>query len=127
MSNTHMAVIATSVPPSLDLIAAGPEAHCVEGLALWLEKHPLQEFQVAEIVTRDPKVVAAELRRAESCCYLDDNGREVEHEDGKLWVIEAGPAPDDFTFACRRHVGALLVDDVNCHYVYEFEPTVVPA
>lgn len=59
--NTHYAVIAGSVPPSLDVIACGPREFCEESLTKWLERHPLGKYETAEILTRDPETVNAEV------------------------------------------------------------------
>lgn len=49
--NTHRAVIESSVPPMLNLIAAGPSAEfCQFHLDVWLENHPLGEFDTALIL-----------------------------------------------------------------------------
>lgn len=51
--NTHRALIETSVPPSLELIAAGNEDFCREHLSRWRAKyrpHGLDEYEVALIV-----------------------------------------------------------------------------
>ena len=69
--NTHYALIAFSGDPaaehddpelnghepSLTFIAAGPEAFCWEALRDWTAKHPLREWETAEVVTRHPSVV----------------------------------------------------------------------
>lgn len=50
--NTHVAMVMTSVPPTADLIAAGPLEFCRERLAVWLARHPLTQYQSAEILAR---------------------------------------------------------------------------
>jgi hypothetical protein len=50
MGNTHRAVIETSVPPSLELVGAGPKEFCWEALERWTALHPLQEFQTALVL-----------------------------------------------------------------------------
>jgi len=55
--NTHRAVIESSVPPMLNLIAAGPQDFCEETLAQWVREHPLGEFEsalVMKVVTDQP-------------------------------------------------------------------------
>lgn len=56
MSNSHYAV---TIGASMDmtLVASGPEAFCAEQLAIWLTKHPLEEFGSSEILKRDPSAV----------------------------------------------------------------------
>lgn len=68
--NTHYGVIVFSGDPTkehedeelrgrsphLQLIACGPEAFCWKCLAEWTEKHPLREWENAEVVARDPSV-----------------------------------------------------------------------
>lgn len=48
--NTHRAIIETSVPPSMELIAAGPLGFCQAVLANWVTLKPLGEFESALIV-----------------------------------------------------------------------------
>jgi hypothetical protein len=48
--NTHRAVIESSVPPSMDLIASGPKAFCEGALGDWVAKHPLGEFETPAIL-----------------------------------------------------------------------------
>lgn len=48
--NTHRAVIESSAPPSLQLIAAGPKEFCAVQLTKWVEAHPLGEFDDALIL-----------------------------------------------------------------------------
>lgn len=71
MANTHYGVIEFSgdpasehpdeelrgQPPSLRLIAAGPEDFCWQSLANWTAKHPLRMWETAEVVTRHPSAV----------------------------------------------------------------------
>lgn len=42
--NTHRALIGYAVPPSMEVIAAGGELHCVESLQRWLAKHPVTPY-----------------------------------------------------------------------------------
>jgi hypothetical protein len=51
--NTHRAIIETSVPPTLLLIAAGDQDFCEKQLADWMAKrrpHGLDEFEFGLIV-----------------------------------------------------------------------------
>lgn len=45
------------LPPSLSLIASGPERFCWDALDEWTERHPLTQWQRAEVLTRDLSVV----------------------------------------------------------------------
>lgn len=47
--NTHRAVIESSVPPMLSLIASGSRDFCIEMLASWISGHPLDEFEEGRI------------------------------------------------------------------------------
>jgi len=58
MTNTHRAVIETSVPPGLTLVAAGPREFCEGALTTWIDKYPLGEYDEARIYA----VVAEESR-----------------------------------------------------------------
>lgn len=44
--------------PEMTMIAAGPEEFCWRALADWTAKRPLRRDESAEVVTRDPNVVA---------------------------------------------------------------------
>lgn len=48
--NTHCAVISTSVPPGMEIVSRGPERFCRESLAVWIENHPLGEFETGEVL-----------------------------------------------------------------------------
>lgn len=48
--NTHYAVISTSMPPSMEVVAGGPEAHCRAVLDTWIKNHPLGEFETGEVL-----------------------------------------------------------------------------
>lgn len=50
MGNSHRGVIETSAPPSLSLIASGPEDLCRGALAAWVAEHPLGEFDEAVVL-----------------------------------------------------------------------------
>lgn len=52
--NTHRAVIESSVPPMLELIASGPEAFCRGALGDWIAKHPLGEFEEGRVLQVAP-------------------------------------------------------------------------
>lgn len=52
MTNTHYAVITTSVPPAMQLIASGPEDFCRGALSGWVAKYPLGEYDEAEVLAR---------------------------------------------------------------------------
>jgi hypothetical protein len=72
--NTHYAVIAFSgdpagehpdedlhgQEPSLDFIACGPEEFCWDALERQTDKHPLRMWEEAEVLARDPLLVAAQ-------------------------------------------------------------------
>ena len=69
--NTHYAVVSFSGDPSnehpdpdlngrgphLDLIASGSEQFCWDALAAWTLKHPIREWQAAEVLERHATVV----------------------------------------------------------------------
>lgn len=63
-TNTHRAVISSSVPPSMEVIAAGDYDFCFTALESWIEKHPLNAFQTGLVVaiqeTIDPRPDAPE-------------------------------------------------------------------
>lgn len=44
--------------PSAFFVASGDEAFCWDGLAQWTEHHPLGRDQRAEVVARDPAILA---------------------------------------------------------------------
>ena len=44
MPNTHRALVETSVPPSVTLIASGDRGFCETMLASHIKKHPLTEY-----------------------------------------------------------------------------------
>lgn len=48
--STHYAVISTSMPPSMEVVAGGPEAHCRAVLDTWIKNHPLGEFETGEVL-----------------------------------------------------------------------------
>lgn len=50
MTNTHRAVIESSVPPSLLLVGAGPKDFCEDYLAKWISTHTLGEFETGLIL-----------------------------------------------------------------------------
>lgn len=50
MTNTHRAIVETSVPPGVELIGAGSQAFCGEALRDWLEENPLGQYQIAHVV-----------------------------------------------------------------------------
>lgn len=78
--NTHYAVITFSGDPACEhddpelngsapwmtLIAAGPEKFCWDALAAYTERHPLREWEEAEVVQRDPHVVRIQKERADA-------------------------------------------------------------
>lgn len=45
--------------PSATLIAAGPEDFCWETLTTWTAKHPLRQWEDAEVVARHQSVIRA--------------------------------------------------------------------
>lgn len=72
---THHAVIAGSVPPTMHLIAGGPQEHCSKALEAWIEKHPLGPFEQG-LVLEITEVVDAPRRAAtahEASEYLLDH------------------------------------------------------
>ena len=80
--NTHYAVIVFSGdpasehpdeelrgrPPSLEFIACGPREFCWMALVDWTAEHPLRQWEEAEVLARDPGLVAA--RQASADAYL---------------------------------------------------------
>lgn len=58
MTKTHRAVIETSVPPGMEVIAAGDLGFCERSLSDWVASHPLGEYErglIMEVaVIRDP-------------------------------------------------------------------------
>lgn len=50
MANTHRAVIETSVPPGMTLIAAGGKEFCSDALDGWIADHPLGEFEIGLVL-----------------------------------------------------------------------------
>lgn len=44
--------------PSLSYIASGGEEFCWQALARWTQGHPLRLWEEAEVLARDPSVVA---------------------------------------------------------------------
>ncbi len=85
MTPTHYAVIAFSgdpasehpdpelrgQPPSLDFLAAGPEDWCWWELARWTQDHPLRMWEEAEVLRRDPAVIAQEKRNRDLAAKPD--------------------------------------------------------
>jgi hypothetical protein len=81
VSNTHYAIIVFSgdpagehpadelngQPPSMNLIASGPADWCWEQIARWTTEHPLRMWEEAEVVERDPALVATQEERARAC------------------------------------------------------------
>lgn len=64
--NTHRAVIESSVPPMLTLIARGPQDFCEDTLAQWIKAHPLGEFETAvvmQVVTERPVQICGHCKR----------------------------------------------------------------
>lgn len=71
--NTHYALIMFSGDPACEhpdpdlcgsgptatFIAAGPEDFCWEALAGWTAKHPLRQWEEAEVVARHNSVIRA--------------------------------------------------------------------
>lgn len=74
------------------------------------------------------------------CCYIDDAGqaklRDLPEqtsensaelhvswrslacqEDGEIFVLQEGPAPDDYTHVCRAHIG-LMIDETKTTTVW---------
>ena len=49
------------------------------------------------------------------CCYIGDAGDDCSKP--AEWVIVHGSGPDDYTEACRRHVGDMLTDAPE-HRIY---------
>jgi len=78
MSNTHRAVIESSFPPKLNLIARGPKDFCEGTLAQWIKEHPLGEFETGMVLAvEQPK--AREVDPAEELivygyCVVDRAG-----------------------------------------------------
>lgn len=97
--NTHYALISFSgdfgndhpdptlrgCGPSVSLIAVGTEDFCLQALAEWTKKHPLQRDQEAEIVRRDPSKVKDDAYRA---------AIRLAESKGKHLVV-VSPYPDD--------------------------------
>ena len=77
--NTHYGVITFSgdpaeehpdpelngMPPSLELIACGPEEFCWQAIADYTSKRPLQEWQEAEVLVRDISLVEQQVMGAQ--------------------------------------------------------------
>lgn len=51
--NTHRAVVESSVPPGMQLIAAGDRAHCERALVDWMKTHPLGQYQRPHLLVVD--------------------------------------------------------------------------
>jgi hypothetical protein len=73
VSNTHYAVLVYAGDfdddhdgkgPEMTLIAAGPEQFCWDAITRWTAAHALRPFESAEVVARDPQVVANEVQAA---------------------------------------------------------------
>lgn len=43
--------------PHVEMVACGTEAFCWDAIARWTARHPLQMWQTAEVVVRDPSTV----------------------------------------------------------------------
>lgn len=52
VGNTHYGLIITSVPPGAYFISSGPRDFCRTTLDDWITKHPLGEYDRAEVVER---------------------------------------------------------------------------
>jgi hypothetical protein len=133
--NTHYAVIAFSGdpcgehpdeelcgrPPSLTLLACGPEDFCWESLVKWTAKHPLRMWEDAEVVARHPSVVRApategappESDSTPASVVLGPRpGHEVVHRcppDGAALMPCCGKAPFDVPRYHRMTVDPELV------------------
>jgi hypothetical protein len=72
MANTHYAVIVFGGDPGgehpdaglcgngpgLTLIGSGPEDFCWSAIAAWTSKHPLRQWEHAEVLARSPEMIA---------------------------------------------------------------------
>lgn len=52
--------------PHIEFIACGPEQFCWEQLARWTAKHPLRMWEEAEVLARDPVLIASRSRTVPS-------------------------------------------------------------
>ncbi len=65
------------------------------------------------------------VRERNTCCYIGGFLHRYCQRPAE-WLICHGSAPDDYTFACSRHVGQMLTD-APCQYVYHLTPDVEQA
>ena len=79
-ANTHYAVVATSVPPSMTIIAHGPEDFCRTALDRWVEGHPLGEFETAEILAKTSQLAGTTVGTDDLKVFYMHN-RPVRQED----------------------------------------------
>lgn len=102
--NTHRAVIETSVPPSMELIASGPLEMCRTALASWLEKYPLPEFgtgRIVEVIT-DATPTAISYDEFIAKAIADPEGQRLATAAanlattwGKEWAVSIRARPND--------------------------------
>lgn len=106
-TNTHVAVIAGSQPPSMEVIANGPQELCEKQLEAWITNHPLDLFfegqilKVESVIERKPlpprQALSALLRQITGVKDSDVTDEHVTVITGalkKLEKIEAAWADD---------------------------------
>lgn len=74
--NTHRAVIEYAVPPSIDVIAAGDEQHCVESLSKWLTNHPVTPYSDDDLKSGGHPRILEVLWTCRICGCTDNIGCE---------------------------------------------------
>jgi hypothetical protein len=55
--STHRAVIESSVPPGLTLIAAGSERWCTDRLVDWVNAHPPAQYSTAYVLRVESETI----------------------------------------------------------------------
>lgn len=106
-TNTHVAVIAGSQPPSMEVIANGPQELCEKQLEAWIANHPLDLFfegqilKVESVIERKPlpprQALSALLRQitgVKDSDVVDDHVTVITGALKKLEKIEAAWADD---------------------------------
>lgn len=61
-------------PPSMTLIATGPEDFCWRALGQWTAKHPLRMWEEAEVLARDTHLVEQQKLMADAAWERREDG-----------------------------------------------------
>lgn len=94
--NTHYAVIVSSVPPMMTLVAAGPELAVKEQGNEYVRRHPLNSFEELEILTREPDKVRdpAMIRNVAIMGHPQSGKTELARQVDQAIQQECWPASD---------------------------------